>query len=138
LIKKFIQKFFILFYIINGIYIYIIAGAVILLIVIIVLFMMSSTSNTKSSTKSNTKSNTPINTPINTPSNTPIKEVKLYGGNNGTVSGDTFCAGDWGNNGTNKNMTCVKQTDAATAAILECSKSYATAAGIRPTNSWCT
>jgi hypothetical protein len=63
----------------------------------------------------------------------------LYVGNNGTVSGDTYCAGDWGSvdGKTNKNMTCVKTTDAATGAILECSKSYATAAGLRPTSSWC-
>ena len=65
---------------------------------------------------------------------------RLYTGNNGTVSGDTYCTGAWGSpdGKTAKNMKCVQQTDAKTNAILECGKSYATHQGLRPTNVYCT
>jgi hypothetical protein len=68
-----------------------------------------------------------------------IKEV-LYPGNNGTVSGDTYCTGGWGSvdGKTAKNMDCVRQLDAITGEALECGRSYATHAGLRPTNVYCT
>jgi|694.fasta_scaffold23802_10 hypothetical protein len=63
----------------------------------------------------------------------------LYPGNNGTVSGDTYCAGNWGGvGGQNKNMKCTDQFDASTGEKLDCKQSYATHAGLRPTNVFCT
>jgi hypothetical protein len=63
----------------------------------------------------------------------------LFTGNNGTVSGDTYCRGGGGSiDGKNKNMKCTRQIDVATYEQLECEKSYATAAGFRPTNVYCT
>jgi len=35
----------------------------------------------------------------------------LYAGNNGTVSGDTYCQGNWGGNGQDKNMDCLYGID---------------------------
>jgi hypothetical protein len=74
----------------------------------------------------------------------------LYGGNNGTVSGDTYCKGAWGSadGKTDKNLKCIKHDDANTGAVLDCAKSYAVAKpnvvqgvhqpdGLRPTNVWC-
>ena len=62
----------------------------------------------------------------------------FYSGNNGTVTGDTYCEGAWGSvNGANKNMKCVKQSDTATGELLECGKLYATASGLRGTNVYC-
>uniref|UniRef100_A0A6C0HS33 Uncharacterized protein n=1 Tax=viral metagenome TaxID=1070528 RepID=A0A6C0HS33_9ZZZZ len=44
--------------------------------------------------------------------NTPVIESgQLYGGNDGTVTGDTYCQGDWGGNGEDKNMDCLYGID---------------------------
>jgi hypothetical protein len=40
--------------------------------------------------------------------------------------------------GQNKNMKCTDQFDAGTGEKLDCTKSYATHAGLRPTNVYCT
>ena len=43
-----------------------------------------------------------------------------YRGNNGTVSGSTYCAGAWEGTGGNKNMVCVGGMNAATGATVPC------------------
>ena len=80
-----------------------------------------------------------INTWILKNSAVQLSKGELYPGNNGTVSGDTYCAGNWGGvGGQNKNMKCTDQFDAGTGEKLDCTKSYATHAGLRPTNVYCT
>lgn len=71
-----------------------------------------------------------------------VEEPKpvLYVGNNGTVSGDAYCAGPWGSfdGVSTKNLKCVEQRDAVTGELLECGSSYATYQnGLRPTDNWC-
>ena len=43
-----------------------------------------------------------------------------YRGNNGTVSGSTYCAGAWEGTGGNKNMVCVGGMNATTGAAVPC------------------
>lgn len=43
-----------------------------------------------------------------------------FRGNNGTVSGTTYCAGGWEGSGGNKGMVCVDGVNAATGAHVPC------------------
>ncbi len=48
-----------------------------------------------------------------------------YGGNNGSVSGNTYCQGVWGSSdGKNKNMVCNKGYDKNTNKPVSCSTSF--------------
>ena len=51
------------------------------------------------------------NYPMFSLNTTIIDNGVLYGGNNGTVSGDTYCQGAWGGNGQDKNMDCLYGID---------------------------
>ena len=47
----------------------------------------------------------------------------LYPGDNGSVNGNTYCSGGWGNpTGQNKNMTCVSGIDNASGNTVTCSQ----------------
>lgn len=46
---------------------------------------------------------------------------RMYDGNNGSVSGSTYCAGAWGSaNGQSKNMACVSGVNTATKGTVGC------------------
>jgi hypothetical protein len=56
---------------------------------------------------------------LNNISGTPV--AIAYPGDNGSVTGDTYCTGAWGNpSGSYKNMNCVSGVDATTNASVAC------------------
>jgi len=57
-----------------------------------------------------------------TKGNTPMdfNAALFYAGNNGTVSGDVYCDGTWGNGNVNKNMKCITGKNMNTNTEVPC------------------
>lgn len=51
-----------------------------------------------------------------------IGNAILYYGDNGSVSGNTYCAGHWGNGSTNKNMKCLYGIENSTGKQISCTQ----------------
>jgi hypothetical protein len=55
-----------------------------------------------------------------------VNTSTAYSGNNGTVSGNTYCTGNWGSaDGSNKNMKCDYAIDNSNGTKLDCTTVYA-------------